>query len=324
MPKWRSSSSSDLPLNTPVPTAPAGSLRASDPVPQAPTPSLRRIALCIQYDGAAFHGWQRQTSLASVQQILEGAIEALDPHRPVQAVAAGRTDTGVHAAGQVVHFDSAGPIPAQRWARALNGRLPASVRVRAASEVPPDWHACFYATYRRYRYTIYNARTPNLFLAPWSWHRYQLQLAEGLMAEVLADLIGEHDFSAFQRAGSRRSHARTTIQAVEVRREGDLVVTELQASGFLYGMVRLVMGQLVAVGEGRLHPDAFRDRWRRRQRHAVKEAAPPHGLCLLRVGYPDNPFPQPAWYDGQPQFRLGFSDPPQSWHPLSLELGCQG
>ena len=324
MPKWRSSSWSDLPFSTPVPTVPAGSLPAPDPVLQGLTPALRRIAICIQYDGAAFHGWQRQTSLASVQETLEGAIESLESHRPIRAVAAGRTDTGVHAAGQVVHFDSAGPIPPDRWARALNGRLPTCVRVLAASEVPSDWHACFSATYRRYRYTIYNARTPNLFLAPWCWHRYQLQLAEGLMEDVLADLVGEHDFSAFQRAGSRRSHARTTIQAVKIRREGDLVVTELQASGFLYGMVRLLMGQLVAVGEGRLDPDAFRERWRRRQRHAVKEAAPPHGLCLLRVGYPHNPFMQPACYDGQPQFRMGFSDPPPTWHPLSTELGWQG
>jgi len=196
--------------------------------------------------------------------------------------------------------------------------------VRAASEVPPDWHACFSATYRRYRYTIYNSRTPSLFLAPWSWHRYQLRLADGLMGDVLTDLIGEHDFSAFQRAGSRRSHARTTIQAVDIRREGDLVVTELQASGFLYGMVRLLMGQLVAVGEGRLNPDAFRERWRRRQRDAVKDAAPPHGLCLLRVGYPHNPFEASAWYDNQPQFRLEVSDPPPTWYPLSTELGCQG
>jgi tRNA pseudouridine38-40 synthase len=287
-------------------------------------PRLRRIALCLQYDGSCFNGWQRQSQAPSVQARLEAAIAELDPQRPCRTMAAGRTDTGVHAAGQVVHFDAHGPIPAERWAAALNGRLPASIRVRASVAAPEGWHACFSASYRRYRYTIYNGRTPNLFLAPWSWHRYQLQLEERLMAEVLAELVGEHDFSAFQRAGSSRSHARTTIQAVEVRREGDLVVTELQASGFLYGMVRLVMGQLVAVGEGRLSPDTCLQRWRRRERHAVKEAAPPHGLCLLRVGYPENPFPQAAWYDGQPQFRLGFSDPPPAWHPLSSELGCQG
>jgi tRNA pseudouridine38-40 synthase len=117
-----------------------------------PEPGLQRIALCLQYDGRAFHGWQRQSRLASVQQTLEDAIAALDPHRPVHAVAAGRTDTGVHAAGQVVHVDAAGPIPPQRWARALNGRLPASVRVKAAAAVPPDWHACYAARFRLYRY----------------------------------------------------------------------------------------------------------------------------------------------------------------------------
>ena len=280
-----------------------------------PEPGLQRIALCLQYDGRAFHGWQRQSRLASVQQTLEDAIAALDPHRPVHAVAAGRTDTGVHAAGQVVHFDAAGPIPPQRWARALNGRLPASVRVKAAAAVPPDWHACYAARFRRYRYTIYNGRTPNLFLAPWSWHRYQLRLDEGRMADTLAQFLGEHDFGAFQRAGSRRAHARTTLQEVSLVREGDLVVAELQASGFLYGMVRLLIGQLVAVGEGRLSPEALLGRWRRLARQEVKEAAPPEGLCLLRVGYEETPFPRTAWYDSQPQFRLELSDPPPLWSP---------
>lgn len=274
----------------------------------------RRIALCLQYDGAAFHGWQRQPRQSSVQQTLEEAIAALDPHRPVRAVAAGRTDTGVHAAGQVVHFDGAGPIPPQRWARALNGRLPASVRVRAAAAVPPQWHARFSATYRRYRYTVYNGRIPNLFLAPWSWHRWQTRLNEERMAQALQPLIGHHDFGAFQRAGSLRPHARTTLQAAEVSRQGDLLVVELQASGFLYGMVRLLMAQLVAVGEGRLSVAAFEQRWRQRQRSAVKEAAPPQGLCLLRIGYPQSVFPEAAWYDGQPQFRLATSDPPPE-HP---------
>jgi len=284
---------------------------APAPAQQAPqSRGIRRIGLCLQYNGAAFHGWQRQPHHASVQQTLEEAIAALDPHRPVLAVAAGRTDTGVHAAGQVAHFDCSGPIPPQRWARALNGRLPASVRIRAATAVPPEWHARFSATYRRYRYTLYNGRTPNLFLAPWSWHRWQVRLDEERMAEALQPLLGHHDFSAFQRSGSLRAHARTTLQEAEVRREGDLLVVELQASGFLYGMVRLVMGQLVAVGEGRLSPQSFGERWRRQQRSAVREAAPPHGLCLLRIGYPDAVFPEAAWYDGQPQFRLASSDPP--------------
>ena len=272
--------------------------------------TTRRIALCLQYDGAAYCGWQRQPRDPSVQETLETALAALDPQRPARAVAAGRTDSGVHAAGQVVHFDAAGPIPAERWASALNGRLPASIRVRAAAAVPSDWHACFSASYRRYRYTLYNGRLPNLFLAPWSWHRYQLPLDEALMRQALEGMLGEHDFAAFERAGSARSHSRTTLQEVSVLRRGDLIEVELQASGFLYGMVRLVMGQLVALAEGRLSLEAFERRWRSGAREEVKEAAPPQGLCLLRVGYPQPVFPATAWYDCQPRFLLECPDAP--------------
>ncbi len=272
----------------------------------------------MQYEGSLFCGWQRQRQGTSVQGVLENAIAELDPFRPIQAVAAGRTDAGVHAAGQVVHFDCAGPIPPHRWPAALNGRLPASIRVRSAASVPADWHACFSATYRRYRYTIYNARIPNLFLAPWSWHRYQFRLDEARMREALEGMLGEHDFAAFERAGSARSHSRTTLQEVSVQRRGDLLEVELQASGFLYGMVRLVMGQLVAVGEGRLSLEAFSRRWRNQAREEVKEAAPPQGLCLLRVGYPSEVFPQAAWYDCQPRYLLEGSDAPPAAPGQSL------
>jgi tRNA pseudouridine38-40 synthase len=279
-----------------------------------PAPSasgrLRRIALCLQYDGSAYCGWQRQPRDPSVQETLEAALAQLDPHRPASVVAAGRTDSGVHAAAQVVHFDALGPIPALRWPAALNGRLPASIRVRAAAAVPADWHACFSASYRRYRYTLYNARTPNLFLAPWSWHRYQVRLDEQRMRQALEGMLGRHDFAAFERAGSSRSHSVTSLQEVAIVRRGDLIEVELQASGFLYGMVRLVMGQLVAVGEGRLSLPAFERRWRERAREEVKEAAPPQGLCLLRVGYPEPVFNEAAWYDCQPRYLLESSDAP--------------
>jgi tRNA pseudouridine38-40 synthase len=282
---------------------------------------LRRIALCLQYDGGAFHGWQRQLNSSSVQATLEEALQRLDPSGPGHCVAAGRTDTGVHAAAQVVHFDCAGPIPAQRWPKALNGRLPATIRVRAAAEVPASWHACFSALYRRYRYTIYNGRRPNLFLEPWSWHRYRLPIAEAPMRAALESMLGEHDFAAFQRAGSRRSHSRTCLQEVLVERQGDLITVELQASGFLYGMVRLLMGQLVALGEGRLSASEFERRWRLGQRAAVKEAAPPQGLCLLRVGYGLPVFPQAAWYDCQPRYQLGLADPPDDPRAVPAPAG---
>jgi tRNA pseudouridine38-40 synthase len=276
----------------------------------------QRIALCLQYDGGPFCGWQRQPHDHTVQETLDEAIEALDPlphgvgAKLSRTIAAGRTDSGVHAAAQVAHFDCYGPIPAGRWAPALNGRLPGSIRVRASAAVDANWHACFSARYRRYRYCLYNARRPNLFLAPVSWHRYQWRLRDDLMGELLRELVGHHDFSAFQRAGSQRTHARTTVQEVSLQRDGDIITLEIQASGFLYGMVRLLVGQLVAAGEGRISPEQFRQRWREQRREEVKEAAPPQGLCLLRVGYPEPIFPRGAWYDCQPRYRLETSDPP--------------
>lgn len=271
---------------------------------------LQRIGLSLQYEGSDFCGWQRQRNGRSVQAVLEDAIEQLDPHRPIQTFAAGRTDAGVHAAAQVVHFDCSGPIPPGKWAAALNGRLPSSIRVRESVARPADWHACYDATYRRYRYTIHNGRRPNLFLTPWTWHRYHHRLDEQRMTQALEGLLGLHDFSAFMRAGSRRAHARTTVQEVQLDRRGDLVVVEIQASGFLYGMVRLLMAQLVAVGEHRLSVAQFEQRWQQRRRSEVKEAAPARGLCLLRAGYKEPIFSRSSWYDCQPWFVLAESDPP--------------
>lgn len=245
-----------------------------------------------------------------MQQTLEEALGELDPSGPSLCVAAGRTDTGVHAAAQVVHFDCAGPIPPQRWPKALNGCLPQTIRVRAARAVDPDWHACFSASYRRYRYTLYNGRLPNLFLQSWCWHRYQQRLDTESMESVLQAMLGTHDFSAFMRAGSRRRNGITTLQQVQVLRQGDLISVELQASGFLYGMVRLLMGQLVAVGEARLRPEVLLERWRSQQRSAIKEAAPAHGLCLLEVGYPQAVFEPSECYASQPRFQLDVCDPP--------------
>ena len=286
----------------------------SSAVPESPL--IQRIALCLQYEGSAFCGWQRQRNSHSVQAELESAISQLDPHRPIQTFAAGRTDTGVHAAGQVVHFDCSTRIPPGKWAPALNGRLPSSVRVRESVLRPSAWHACYSASYRRYRYTIYNARRPNLFLSPWSWHRYHHRLDESRMRDALNSMLGLHDFTAFMRAGSRRAHACTTVQDVLVKRSGDLITVEIQASGFLYGMVRLLMAQLVAVGEHRLSVAGFEQRWRKRRRDEVKEAAPAHGLCLLRAGYPEAIFTKAGWYDCQPWFFLAESDPPPDPPPL--------
>ena len=265
---------------------------------------INRIALVIQYDGLGFSGWQNQKKSITIQGTIEEKIAELDPIRPVKVIAAGRTDAGVHAAGQVVHFDRVGPIPIYKWASALNGRLPSAIKVLEAVNVPSDWHACYSAQYRRYRYSIFNGSYPNLFLQNISWHKYRVRLDINLMRNALNDLLGLHDFAAFQKAGSNRSNSFTTVQEVYICRDGDIVTVEIQASGFLYGMVRLLMGQLVAVGEKRLSVEEFKYRWRNGLRSEVKEAAPPHGLCLIRVGYQDKIFSKEKSFDTFPRFSL--------------------
>tara|TARA_Y100001968_G_scaffold294496_1_gene301138 strand:- start:59 stop:904 length:846 start_codon:yes stop_codon:yes gene_type:complete len=265
---------------------------------------INRIALVIQYNGSGFSGWQNQKDVKTIQGTLEEKIAELDSNRLVKVIAAGRTDAGVHASGQVVHFDSSGPIPIHKWASALNGRLPAAINVLEAVRAPSNWHACYSAKHRRYRYSIYNGPYPNIFLQNFSWHKYKARLDINLMKHALNDLLGLHDFAAFQKAGSNRSNSFTTLQEVSIYRKGDIVTVEIQASGFLYGMVRLLMGQLVAVGEKRLTLEEFRYRWRKGLRSEVKEAAPPHGLCLLRVGYGEKLFSKEKSFDTFPSFSL--------------------
>ena len=272
---------------------------------------IKRIALVIQYDGYWFSGWQNQRDLITVQGTLEEKIAELDPIRPVKVIAAGRTDAGVHASGQVAHFDCCGPIPAYKWASALNGRLPSSIKVLESVLVPSDWHACYSATHRRYRYSIFNGCYQNLFLQNISWHQYRVRLDENLMREALNDLLGFHDFAAFQKAGSNRRNSLTMVQEISICRDGDILCIEIQASGFLYGMVRLLMGQIVAVGEKKLSFENFRNRWRQGMRSEVKDAAPPHGLCLIRVGYNENIFSKVRSFDTFPSFSLPLLDSPE-------------
>ena len=262
--------------------------------------SIQRVALVIQYLGTNFHGWQRQPNQRTVQEEIETAISNV-LQRPVTLHAAGRTDAGVHAAAQVAHFDAHGPIPAHRWASVLNSRLAKDILIRASAKVEPTWHARFSASWRRYRYTIYTDPIPNLFVRPYAWHCYHAPVDESLIQAALTPLIGRHHLAAFHRAGSARPHSWVDVQAAECHRSGPLIYIEVQASGFLYGMMRLLVGLLVQVGRGERAIDNFTDIWVNERREMVKYAAPAQGLCLLRVGYQDFPFPPDVWYDTQPK-----------------------
>ncbi|NJL66367.1 MAG: tRNA pseudouridine(38-40) synthase TruA [Microcoleus sp. SM1_3_4] len=268
------------------------------------TDNKQRVALVIQYLGTNFHGWQRQPNQRTVQEEIETAISTV-LKRPVTLHAAGRTDAGVHAAAQVAHFDADGPIPAHRWADVLNSRLAKDILIRASAKVAPTWHARFSASWRRYRYTLYTDPIPNLFVRPFAWHCYHAPVDESKIQAALTPLIGRHHLAAFHRAGSARPHSWVEVQAAECQRSGPLVYIEVQASGFLYGMMRLLVGLLVQVGRGERAIDSFTDIWVNERRDVVKYAAPACGLCLLRVGYQDFPFSPDVWYDTGPKFIFG-------------------
>jgi tRNA pseudouridine38-40 synthase len=254
-----------------------------------------KVALLIQYVGTNYHGWQRQPNQVTIQEEIERAIASVVGH-PVTIYGAGRTDAGVHATAQVAHFNYSGPVPAEKWAKIINGRLPDGILIRASKSVPPDWHARFSALWRRYRYTLYTDPTPNLFVKPYTWHYYYQTLSESLIQAALNPLIGKHDLAAFERAGSNRSHAWVEVQAVECYRRGAFLHLEIQADGFLYGMVRLLVGMLVEVGTGVRSLENFTAIWQNQRRDLVKYSAPAQGLCLLRVGYQPPPFPDPPFF----------------------------
>ncbi|MBZ8179688.1 tRNA pseudouridine(38-40) synthase TruA [Oscillatoria salina] len=267
-------------------------------------PERQRIALVIQYLGTNFHGWQRQPNHRTVQEEIETALAKILGH-PVTLHGAGRTDSGVHAAAQVAHFEHQSPIPPERWEKVLNSWLPDDILIRGSAAVAPDWHARFSASWRRYRYTIYTEGRSNLFVTPFSWHYYLAPLEESSIQAALTPLLGKHHLAAFHRAGSARRHSWVEIQAAECYRRGAFLNIEIQANGFLYGMVRLLVGMLVEVGSSKRSLLEFTEIWRNQRREEVKYAAPAKGLCLLRVGYPEFPFPKEVWFDTQPLFVFG-------------------
>ena len=268
---------------------------------------MTRIALIIQYDGSLYSGWQRQPKVISVQETLENAIYELSSKK-TKTYAAGRTDAGVHAAGQVVHFDIDFVIPDVKWAAALNGKLPESIRVLESVRVSSEWHACHSAIYRHYRYLINNNKMPNLFINKWSWHRYQKLLDDSNMRRALNGIKGEHDFFAFQKSGSKRFSSITTIKDIEIIRNNDLISVDIKATGFLYGMVRSIVGQLVLVGENKITPDIFYERWTKKKKNEVLESAPAKGLCFVNAIYKENVFTKFDNNDLFPKYKIfGFS-----------------
>ena len=268
---------------------------------------MKRVALLVQYDGSNYSGWQRQKNAITVQEILEKALFKIT-HHVVKTFAAGRTDSGVHASGQVVHFDINYVIPGNRYSDVLNNLLPSTIRILESVEVKDNWHACYSVKYRHYRYVINNSKFPNLFINNWTWHRYQKILDETLMSNAAKRMEGEHDFFAFQKSGSNRPTSITKIKNINIKRIEDLILVDIKATGFLYGMVRLIVGQLVLVGEKKISPEILTERWANKRKDDVKESAPAKGLCFVNAVYDENVFKKINNNDFFPLFLIkGFS-----------------
>lgn len=251
----------------------------------------RNICLVVAYDGTRYHGFQRQTPpVVAVQNVLEERLAPLFGDS-IELAAAGRTDAGVHALGQVVNFFTDGRIPIERVVRAANDVLPRDIVVRRAFEADRDFSALHSAREKTYRYRILRGETPNPFERDFAWYVGR-PLDTEAMAQATASLVGTHDFSSFRAAGGApMSPVRTMLEAV-CREEGDLFSLRFRADGFLYHMVRNIVGTLVNVGLGRLSPEGFADIMEARDRKRAGATAPATGLCLLRVDY-DAPWYRP-------------------------------
>ena len=243
-----------------------------------------RYALGIEYDGSSFLGWQRHDVGATLQAAVESALSFV-ADAPVEVVCAGRTDAGVHAACQVVHFDSEVARTARGWALGANTRLPDAVRALWCQPVATDFHARYSARARRYRYRILNRPVrPAMYRQFLSWERRPLDA--DAMHRAAQALVGEHDFSAFRTAQCQAPHARRDLQQIAVWREGDQVVMEVQANAFLHHMVRNIVGSLLPVGRGEEPEDWLRRLLAGRDRTVAGPTAPAEGLVFLGPRYP--------------------------------------
>jgi len=244
-----------------------------------------RIALGIEYDGTSYNGWQRQKTGLGVQQRLEEAL-SLVANEKVEVVCAGRTDTGVHASGQVVHFDTDSERSERGWLLGANTNLPEDISVTWVKPVGQDFHARFSAVTRSYRYLVLNRLQRSALHRNRAWWIYE-PLHEAPMQGAAQRLFGEHDFSAFRAAACQANTAVREITAISVSRSGDWLMIEVTANAFLMNMVRNIVGSLAAVGLGEQGVEWISDVLESRDRKAGGITAPPHGLTLIGVDYPD-------------------------------------
>jgi len=242
-----------------------------------------RFALGVEYQGTHYSGWQRQHHKPSVQENLERALSKVAAH-PILTVCAGRTDAGVHASAQVVHFDTQAERVDLAWTRGVNAHLPPDIRVNWCAPVSPDFHARYSAIARRYVYIILNRPTPvGIMHNALTW--FPVSLDHALMQSGAQHLLGSHDFNAFRAAQCQSKTSDRTVHSLTITRRGDYIVLDIKANAFLHHMVRNIVGTLVAVGRGDHPPQWVQTVLASKDRRSAGITAPPTGLYLAEVFY---------------------------------------
>lgn len=257
-----------------------GEVRTPDQFPEG----MQRIAMGIEYNGSFFRGFQSQASgVPTVQQALEKSLSKIC-NEPITLVCAGRTDMGVHATNQVIHFDTLAVRPDRAWLRGANTHLPKGVSIRWVKHVAPGFHARFSAQSRTYRYVIYNVPTPSALMDGLvTWYRRRLDI--GAMIEGSRHLLGEHNFNAFRGADCQAKNPVRRMEQINIHRSQDFIIIEVKATAFLYHMVRNIVGVLSAVAAGEKQPEWVKEVLNSQDRRCGGVTAPAAGLYLVAVDY---------------------------------------
>ncbi|WP_421382689.1 tRNA pseudouridine(38-40) synthase TruA [Bacillus salacetis] len=245
---------------------------------------MQRIKCIVAYDGTPFAGYQVQPGKRTVQLEIEKALSDIHKGDEVKITASGRTDAGVHAKGQVFHFDTGLSIPAEKWPTVLNSKLPAEIVVTSAEIVSAEFHARFSAVKKEYRYSVYRSKTTDPFKRDFAVHYpFQLNIAE--MKKAAGYLIGEHDFTSFCSAKTEVEDKVRTIYSIKIEADEEEITFSYTGNGFLYNMVRILSGTLLEVGRGKYTAEEARGMLEARDRNAAGKTAAPQGLYLWKVFY---------------------------------------
>ena len=241
------------------------------------------LKVTLEYDGTAYTGWQRQPNQPTIQEAVEAAVRSVS-QTAIPVIAAGRTDAGVHALGQVVSFTSEKPLSPDEWLRALNATLPEDISARSVERVADDFHARYSAVRKLYAYRILHRSERSALERGRAWHLYG-KLDLDVMREAAGHLVGKHDFSSFQGHPTDVENPICDLQRLEIVLDQDIVRIEIEADRFLKQMVRAIVGTLAEVGQGKRKPEEMKQILDAKDRRAAGYTAPAHGLYLIDVTY---------------------------------------